>query len=67
MLFPKSLIDEIRLFNCIFKLQSMFVLGNLVSPAFYQKENPFGVPIVAQWVTNLTSINKDAGSIPGLA
>ena len=27
----------------------------------------FGVPVVAQWVTNLTSIHEDAGSIPGLA
>ena len=26
-----------------------------------------GVPVVAQWVTNPTSIHKDAGSIPGLA
>ena len=25
-----------------------------------------GVPIVAQWVKNPTSIHKDAGSIPGL-
>ena len=26
----------------------------------------FGVPIVAQWVKNLTSIHEDAGSNPGL-
>ena len=26
-----------------------------------------GVPIVAQWVKNLTSIHEDVGSIPDLA
>ena len=25
-----------------------------------------GVPVVAQWVTNPTSIHEDAGSVPGL-
>ena len=27
----------------------------------------FGVPIVTEWKTNLTSINEDTGLIPGLA
>ena len=30
------------------------------------KEQKEGVPIVAQWVKNPTSIHEDVGSIPGL-
>ena len=32
-----------------------------------QKTVYLRVPVVAQWVTNLTSIHEDTGSIPGLA
>ena len=31
-----------------------------------ENEEP-GVPVVAQWVKNLTSISEDMSSIPGLA
>ena len=30
------------------------------------KKNVFGVPVVAQWVSNPTSIHEDSNSIPGL-
>ena len=33
----------------------------------WQKNVVFGIPFMVQWVTNLTGIHEDAGSIPGLA
>ena len=32
----------------------------------YQEYMLFGVPVVAQWLTNLTRNHEVAGSIPGL-
>jgi len=34
---------------------------------FNHKGSQIGVPIVAQWFTNPTSIHEDKGPIPGLA
>ena len=31
------------------------------------KMTPVGIPVVAQWLTNLTSMHEDVDSIPGLA
>ena len=32
-----------------------------------KKKKNLGVPIVAQWLTNPSSIHEDVGTIPGLA
>ena len=32
----------------------------------FDLKNMVGVPMVAQWVVNLTRIQEDTGSIPGL-
>ena len=45
--------------------------NNITSRSVFQKEGQIkifsGVPVVAQWVTNMTSIHEDACLIPGLA
>ena len=35
--------------------------------AIQQSQGPLGVPTVAQWVNNPTSIHEDAGTVPGVA
>ena len=42
--------------------KSIFIIQHL----FHSKDHP-GVPVVAQWLTNLTRNHEVAGSIPGLA
>ena len=34
---------------------------------FLSENLDFGVPVLAQWFMNLTSMQEDEGSIPGLA
>ena len=35
--------------------------------AYFKKNVYIGVPVVAQWLTNPTSIHEDMGLIPGFA
>ena len=38
-----------------------------INPNSKKKKRKRGVPVVAQWLTNPTSIHEEAGLIPGLA
>ena len=43
------------------------VCDRKVSGEMLQNGGLVGVPVVAQWLTNPTSIHEEVGSIPGLA
>ena len=43
------------------------ILRIVQKKAQFLKYKSWGVPVVAQWLTNPTSTHEDAGSSPGLA
>ena len=50
----------------IFRVAGIMYIFSLNIERYFKKEDA-GVPVVAQQLTNMTSIHKDAGLIPGLA
>ena len=49
------------------KLSMVVTSGGAVGHKIGEKNIRTGVPLVAHWLTNLTSIHEDATLIPGLA
>ena len=66
LLSRKSLLDRINHFS-FSGVPLIYLLTAAENLNLTMKEESFGVPVVAQWLTNLTRNEKFAGSIPGLA
>ena len=60
------LLDRMGNFLFIFLWSLLGVLGFLWGK-FWDKETTVGVPIVVQWLTNLTRNHEVEGSVPALA
>ena len=60
---PQNLDTRVSLSKRTFPVTHIVMGDNL----FFTQPRVPGVPILAQWVTNPSSIHEDAGSIPGLA
>ena len=56
-------------FNGVFKVDLLLYISRKSKEKFFLKKVSFlfGVPIVAQWLTNPTRNHGVAGSVPGLA
>ena len=56
---PPSALHVVRVYHCGW--------GRTTLHHCTLKKHTLGVPVVAQWVTNPTSIHEDVGLIPGFA